>query len=260
MPFPPERVAVTTARTERLRVGLLIPSSNSVLEAALWRRLPAWATLHPARLFVTESSEAAVRGIHAAIPEAARLVGTVRPHLIVVGCTSVSGVGEGSLEDQLAPAIEAATGAPVLTVLPSVVETVERFGCRRLSLVTPHGADVDALVIQGLERAGIEVSAIHSMGIRDNFALGQVAPAEIVRFVAERVPPAVGAEGLFLSCTNFRSVEALPALRRRYGRRVLSSVGVLVTRTLGELARLRASDSMKAGSRSEPHERGQHGA
>jgi maleate isomerase len=257
MPSPPDDVAGMSGEEERLRVGLLIPSSNSVLEAALWRRFPVWATLHPTRLFVAESSEAGVRGVHDAIPEAARLVATVRPHLILVGCTSVSGVGEGSLEDQLAPAIEATTGAPVLTVLPNVVKAVQDMRCRRLALVTPHGADVDALVIQGLERAGIEVSAIHSMGIRDNFELGRVSPAEIVRFVLDRVPPSVGVHGLFLSCTNFQSVEALPSLRQRYGLRVLSSVGVLVERTLEELARLR---SPEAGARSEPGEGGEHGA
>jgi maleate isomerase len=147
MPSRPDRVAGLGAGEERLPVGLLIPSSNSVLEAALWRRFPAWATLHPARLFVTESSEAAVRDLHQGIPEAACLVGTVRPRLIVVGCTSVSGVGEGSLEDELAPTIAATTGAPVLTVLPSVVTKVRALGCRRLALVTPHGADVDALVV-----------------------------------------------------------------------------------------------------------------
>ncbi len=259
MPFPPDPLAPPDGIDEPRRVGLLIPSSNSVLEAALWRRLPGWATLHPARLFVTESSEAAVRGIHQAIPEAARLVGTVRPHLIVVGCTSVSGVGNGSLEDELAPAVEAATGAPVLTVLPGVVGAARELGCRRLVLVTPHGAEVDALVIRGLERAGVQVTAVHSMGIRDNFELGRVPPREILRFVGDRVAVPAGGEGLFLSCTNFRSVEALPALRRRYGPRVFSSVGVLVDRTLEALARLGAPVPA-AASHVEPGERGQHGA
>jgi maleate isomerase len=94
------------------------------------------------------------------------------------------------------------------------------------------------------------------MGIRDNFELGRVPPAEIVRFVVDRVPPDVGMEGLFLSCTNFQSLEALPSLRSRYGPRVLSSVGVLVDRTLEELGRLRASGGVEAGSRGELREGG----
>lgn len=262
MPSRPERAARPGGRAadEPLRVGLLVPSSNSVLEPALWCRLPEWAALHAARLFITESSAAAVRGIHDAIPDAARLVATVRPHLIVVGCTSVSGLDDGALEAKLAPEIEAATGAPVITVLPGVVARLQAAGCRRVVLVTPHGAEVDAVVVRGLEAAGIAVRETHSMGIRDNFELGRVPPREIVRFVGDRLGSSLGADGLFLSCTNFRSVEALPALRRRYGPRVLSSVGVLVDRTLQELDRLRRASPTGAASGAEPRERKRHGA
>ena len=237
MPSPRDRSTATVGRSpdEPLRVGLLVPSSNTVLEAALWRRLPRWATLHPARLFVTESSAAGLRGIHSAIPEAARLVATVRPHVIVIGCTSVSGLDDGALEAKLAPEIEAATGAPVVTVLPGVVAALRTTGCRRVVMVAPHGADIDEVIVRGLEAAGLPVSEVHSMGIGDNFGLGRVPPREIVRFVSERVTSPLDDRAIFLTCTNFRSVEALPALRHRYGPRVLSSVGVLIDRTLEHL-------------------------
>jgi maleate isomerase len=240
MPSPPERArpAADPAADEPLRVGLLVPSSNSVLEPAMWRRLPEWAALHAARLFVTESSEAGVRGIHDAIPDAARLLATVRPHLVVVGCTSVSGLDDGALERTLAPEIEAATGAAVITVLPGVVAALRAAGCLSVVLVAPHGEEVDAVVVRGLEAAGIKVGAIHSMGITDNFALGRVPPAAITRFVLDRIPGPLGEDALFLTCTNFRSVDVLPALRGRYGPHVFSSVGVLVDRTLDGLARL----------------------
>jgi maleate isomerase len=245
---------------QELRVGLLLPSSNTVLEPALGRRLPPGASLHTARLLVTESSAAAVRGIHDALPEAARVIATVRPHVIVVGCTSVSGVEPGDVEQTFAPEIEATTGAPVISVLPGVVAALRSGGCRRVVLVAPHGAEVDALVVRGLQASGLDVGAIHSMGITDNFELGRVPPAEIVRFVAERVPTLTGVDGLFLTCTNFRSVEALPALRSRYGPRVVSSVGVLVDRTLEHLARLRRRSELRLAVDTDPVERGQHGA
>jgi maleate isomerase len=240
MPSSPERArpAVDPAGDLPLRVGLLVPSSNSVLEPTLWRRLPEWAALHAARLFVTESSEAGVRGIHDAIPEATRLLATVRPHLVVVGCTSVSGLDDGALERTLAPEIEAATGAAVITVLPGVVAALRAAGCSSVALVAPHGDEVDAVVVRGLEAAGIKVGAVHSMGITDNFALGRVPPAAIIRFVVERIPDPLDADALFLTCTNFRSVDVLPALRQRYGPHVFSSVGVLVDQTLDGLARL----------------------
>jgi maleate isomerase len=261
MPSRPDRSAPAgdPVPDEPLRVGLLVPSSNSVLEPALWRRLPDWAALHAARLFVTESSAAAVRGIHDAIPEAARLLATVRPHLVAVGCTSVSGLDDGALERTLAPGIQAATGAEVITVLPGVVATLRAAGCSSVVLVAPHGPEVDAVVVRGLEAAGIAVREVHSMGIADNFALGRVLPRDIARFVLDRVGALRRRDALFLTCTNFRSVDVLPGLRRRYGPRVFSSVGVLIDQTLDRLGRLRAA-ATRRGRAGAPRERTPHGA
>jgi maleate isomerase len=241
MPSRPDRRAGPPAPVgdEPLRVGLLVPSSNTVLEPALGRRLPGWASLHAARLYVTESSAAAVRGIHDAIPAAARLLATVRPHLVAVGCTSVSGLDDGALERTLAPEIEASTGAPVVTVLPGVVAALRDLQASSVIVVAPHGPDVDAMVVRGLEAAGLTVRAVHGMGIADNFELGRVTPAAIRRFVEERVPVLGDREALFLTCTNFRSPEVLEPLRQRYGPRVVGSVDVLIDRTLGLLDRLR---------------------
>jgi maleate isomerase len=228
---------------ERLRVGLLVPSSNSVLEPEFAGQLPAWASLHPARLYVTDSNLDGLRSIHDAIPEAAALVGTVRPHLVVIGCTAVSGMDHGKFEESVVPQVAAATRAPVVTILASVIESLQRARCQRIVLVTPHGADIDAVLVEALAGAGIEVRETHSMGITDNFALGQVPVADIERFVVERLTRPLGEDGLFLSCANFRSAEALPGLRRRYGPRVVSSVQAVIDRTLAELHELRDDGS-----------------
>lgn len=259
MPSPSSAARLRVAE-ERLRVGLLVPSSNSVLEPEFVRQLPPWATLHAARLYVTASTLEGLHGIHDAIPDAAALVATVRPHLVVIGCTAVSGMDHGQFEETVVPRVVATTGAPVVTILSSVIEWLQRAGCRRIVLVTPHGADVDAVLIAALAAAGIEVVETHSMGIADNFALGEVSVAEIERFVTERVPRPLGEDGLFLSCANFRSAEALPALRRRYGPRVVSSVQAVIDHTLAELRKLRGEPLIDADAYAAQVERSHHGA
>lgn len=247
MPYQ-RNARVAGPNEERLRVGLLVPSSNSVLEPEFSRQLPRWASVHAARLYVTEASLVGLRGIHDAIPNAAELIATVRPHLVVVGCTAVSGVSNIQFEDTVVPRVAATVNAPVVTILSSVIEWLRDAGCWRVVLVTPHSADIDAILVDALAAAGIEVRETHSMGIKDNFALGQVHAAAIERFVAERLSRPLAEDALLLSCANFRSVEALPALRRRYGPRVVSSVQAVIDRTLAELRELR--DELSRGRRS----------
>ena len=71
------------------RVGLVVPSPNTVMEADLYRRLPAGATLHTARMYMVETTpegESAMLDDH--LPGAIRDLASARPDVVVFGCTS----------------------------------------------------------------------------------------------------------------------------------------------------------------------------
>src|SRR4051812_44253059 len=103
------------------RVGLVVPSANTVLEGELFRRLPSWASLHTTRLFNVAADFSGLQIIHDELPTATKVIATVRPHVVIVGCTAVTGIGHGEFEKQVVPMIAAATNASVVTVLPATV-------------------------------------------------------------------------------------------------------------------------------------------
>src|ERR671931_18318 len=71
------------------RIGLIVPSSNTVMEPDLYRRLPAASTLHVGRVHLedtTAEAEAVMLDEH--LPPTIRDLATARPHVMVFGCTS----------------------------------------------------------------------------------------------------------------------------------------------------------------------------
>jgi maleate isomerase len=60
------------------------------------------------------------------------------------------------------------------------------------------------------------------MGLVDNAAIGRVEPGEIVSFVRERME-GLNPDAVFLSCTNWRAVEAIEPLAQALGLPVLTS-------------------------------------
>jgi len=62
----------------------------------------------------------------------------------------------------------------------------------------------------------VEVAGIFGLQITENFAIASVTPEEIVAF-AERSLGPLGVELAFVSCTNFRAMEAIPALEHALG-------------------------------------------
>jgi maleate isomerase len=54
------------------------------------------------------------------------------------------------------------------------------------------------------------------MGISVNFDLALVQPWGIVQFARERLGTRLRADALFVSCTNYQALSALPVLRDLY--------------------------------------------
>jgi maleate isomerase len=80
---------MTDDRSKWQRVGVIIPSSNTTVEADFARALPAGVTFHAARMFLAETTaEAERRMIYNHAPVAVADLATLRPHVVAFACTS----------------------------------------------------------------------------------------------------------------------------------------------------------------------------
>jgi maleate isomerase len=91
-----------------------------------------------------------------------------------------------------------------------------------VAVLTPYVEDLTHSVAQCISQAGFSVASAAGMGITSNRAIGRVEPEEIARFAISHLRHSP-ADSVFLSCTNWRAVEALPQLQATVSQRVLSS-------------------------------------
>jgi maleate isomerase len=208
----------------RRRVGLLVPSSNSVMEVDFYRRFPAHVTLHTGRMFMertTPEGESEMLDEHT-IP-AARAVGTALPHVVVFGCTSAGALRGNDYDRQLCERISEVTGAHVVSVIQAVQRAVETHGAPRVGIVTPYVEALNREIRSSLEAAtSAEVVAIHGLGIDENFAIASVPPEDITAFAKERLG-GLDLDLVFVSCTNFRAMDAIAPLETAFGVPVVTS-------------------------------------
>lgn len=210
------------------RVGLLVPSSNTVMEPDLYRTLAPDLTLHTARMLLQETTRDAEHIMLAQhLPRAAAELATTRPHLVIMGCTSAGALVGPEGESQMCARLAAVTGARIISVMSAVRSAVQRRGWRRLLVLTPYIDELNPPVRAGLDADGLVVIKLHGMGIRANADIGAVTPDEIVA-CAKHEFAGLAADGLFVSCTNLRSLEATPALEQALGLPVLGSNGAVV--------------------------------
>ncbi len=206
-----------------IRAGLLVPSSNTVMEVDFYRNLPDHITLHTARMYLEETTRSAeIEMIEKYAPGAAKLVETVKPDFVVFGCTSAGALGGPEYDKEISSKISEITGVPTIGVFSSVREALLRSKARSVAVITPYVDDINASIKTGLEKDGFRVAAIHGMEIVVNIELATPTPEEITDFAVDKLA-GVEADILFVSCTNFRAMDALPLLKERFGIPVITS-------------------------------------
>ncbi len=205
------------------RIGLIVPSSNTVAEVDFYRRLPADCTLHTARMYLEETTpegESAMIDDH--LPVAITDLGTTRPDVMVFGCTSAGALRGNEYEAELVRRIGERTGAVSFSVAASVRQAIRAAGGQRVGVITPYVDALNEKIAQSLQDDGLEVVAIHGLGITDNFAIADVEPERIVEFAVERLAGA-DIDLAFASCTNFRAFDAREDIHRELGLPVVTS-------------------------------------
>ncbi|MGZ4178904.1 MAG: maleate cis-trans isomerase family protein [Solirubrobacteraceae bacterium] len=205
------------------RVGLIVPSSNSVIEVDFYRRLPADATLHTARMYLVQTTpegESAMLDEH--LPVAINDLRSVRPDVMVFGCTSAGALRGNEYEAELIRRIAGETGAQTFSVAASVRRVIREAGGRRVGVVTPYVDSLNEKIRQSLEDDGLEVAGIHGLGITENFAIAEVEPARIAQFASECFAGS-DIDLLFASCTNFRAIDAREEIQAALGVPVVTS-------------------------------------
>jgi maleate isomerase len=218
-------------------IGLIVPSSNTIIEVDYYRRLPKEYSLHVARMYLhdtTVAGEEEMLDVH--FPKALYDLATVKPDVIVFGCTSAGALRGNNYDDELCKMIERVGNCKSVSVIRSVQEAIQKSKMERVLVLTPYIEELNERIAASLTEQGVEVCAIHGLGIDHNHSIGMVEPEQIKEFVIEKAAAHAGEfDGIFLSCTNFRAMDVYQELEQRLGLPIVTSNQAAYSKTLEKL-------------------------
>lgn len=216
------------------RLGVLVPSGNSVAETELRAMLPAEVTMLTTRLALRGSSEAELLAMLTELENAAALLGHAEPEVIAFHCTAVSTFAP-HLAGEIRGRITAATGRPAIATADAILAALRVLGARRVLLVTPYVEPVHQREVDFLAAHGLEVTGGSCLGVDANTEMARIGPHAIAAQAREAASNAA-ADVCFISCTAIRSAGLISSLEASLGIPVITSNQVLVwhaLRTLG---------------------------
>lgn len=205
---------------ERLRIGMLVPSGNVVIEPQVNAMLPQGVALYATRLPLRGSSEAELLAMARNVEEGARLLGHAGVGLIAFNCTAVSTYSK-AMEADIRQRIAAAAGLPALMTSAAIVEALKTLRARKVVLLTPYIPEVNAREVAFLQAEGLEVLSATGLGLDTNTQMARLEPGVFVELGKKHRDDR--ADAYLVSCTAVRSAEVIDELERSLGRPVVTS-------------------------------------
>jgi maleate isomerase len=211
----------------RAKVGVIVPSTNTVVEHDLAVMRPPGVTFHAGRMHITspglgndEDFEALLLQIRASIGSAVERVMTCQPDYLLMGMSAETFWGGVEGNAAFIERIRAASGLEVSTGASATRAALEAYGVRRIAVFSPYQPVADREVGRFYTEAGFDVVAITGLRCASATAIAEVTPEEIGRTV--RAIDSDDVEAIVQVGTNLSFVAQADALEGYLGKPVLA--------------------------------------
>ncbi len=214
-------IILLTNKMNRLKFGLIVPSSNTTMESEFWRMVSGWATVHTARIRLQNITIHDLDQMEKQTTEAAFQLSDANVDIIGYGCTSGSLFRGGDHHLKIERKITVETGIACVATSGAVLDALDSLSVDSISVGTPYTDEIDALERSFFEQHQKTVLAMKGLSIIDNREVGEKNP-QVAYDLAKDVYKQ-DADGIFISCTNLRTIEIIDKLERELGIPVISS-------------------------------------
>lgn len=187
-----------------MRIGVIIPSVNTVVEAWFPRVALPGVSFHFSRMPISsDASLAAVDEMVKHEVQAARTLADCRPDIIMYGCGASSLARGREFDLALMRRLSDETHVPCYTTTEAIRLALEHLGVRRMCIASPYVSDLHELEQSYFEACGFIVAGDASLGVTSTHALSEQSP-DVIRALARKAWVG-GSDALLISCLALRS-------------------------------------------------------
>jgi len=207
----------------RARIGIVVPSVNTVMEPWAQKVAPDGVSVFAARMFIPPATtpEAFIEMDRNEGKAAIRQLSSVFPDAIAYGCTASSIVQGLAYDAHLRAEIEHDYKTPSTTAAHAIMTAATALGVETVSIVSPYTQEVDEAEHHYFAGAGLKVVGGAYLGISDGFALAEPSPDTLFELGVRGFDPR--ADGLIMTCLNTRSHTVIDRLEQKLGKPVITS-------------------------------------
>ena len=212
----------------RIKFGAIVPSTNTVVEADYNRMAPHGVTFHTGRMYIERpvidsdaAFEALLAQIRGSITVAIRDVMTCQPDYLVMGMSSETFWGGVEGNARFIERVTTQSRLGVSTGASACRAALERYGVRRIAVLSPYQPIADRQVTGYFEDAGFKVVRFKGLRCPTATSIAEVTEAPLLPILRDELDgPDV--EAIVQVGTNLSMVRLADEAERWLGKPVLA--------------------------------------
>lgn len=230
----------------RIRVGQIVPSSNTTMETEIPELLRAREgirgerfSFHSSRMRMQHVEKSQLAAMDAQSLRCAAELADARMDVMAYACLvaiMATGLGYHCVSEQKLSDVARQEGGPcpVITSAGALVEAIQAMGAKRVSIMTPYMRPLTDLVVAYIEDQGIEVIDSLAFEIPDNLDVGardaMLLLKDVERLNVDGADLVIGS-----ACVQMPSLAAIEPLQDKLGKPVISAAISTVWKMLRSL-------------------------
>jgi len=204
-----------------LRLGLLLPSSNSTQEPEFSEVLPRNTSLHCARLSLKTIDKDSTEKIVEELEHESRKLADADVGVMLLAATAPTSRKGMGWDRTLVRRIQDASGKPATTASTAMLESFAVMGISRVAVAAPWSEEVNKTVVEFIQANGVEVMKHQALGVVRNNDVGKLDPQ--TAYDLGRKVDTPQSQAVFLACGNWWSMSVVERLERDLGKPVLTT-------------------------------------
>ncbi|HEX5493484.1 MAG TPA: arylmalonate decarboxylase [Mycobacteriales bacterium] len=211
----------------RATFGVIVPSTNTVVESEYYQMRPDGVSFHAGRIWISdeglgndEDFERFLVHLRAQLAIAVRDVLTCRPDYLVMGMSAETFWGGADGNEKFESWIRELSGLRVSTGASACRAALGRYGAKRIGVITPYQPVGDEQVRRFFTDLGFTVTGVRGLKCPTATSIAEVGPDTVAE--AFRAVDGPGVDALVQAGTNLCAARVAADLEQSLGKPVIA--------------------------------------
>ena len=203
------------------KIGIIVPSLNNTLEPELNQMAPDGVAIYATRLPLEKGVPENLKSMSRDVEIAGEMLKHAEVDVIAFCCTTGSLIEGRNWDEIISERLRKTTSLPVTTTATSIIRAMKKLNLKSVSVATPYIKEVNAIECDFIQKHGIKVRNIEGLNFISGRELHELKQSEAEIFCKNVAK--TEADGLFISCTDFASINFIENLEEELNKPVFTS-------------------------------------